>query len=582
VRLTLAALCVLLPLWALAQTPDAAAPAPSSPAAEASVPVEAEAGAPAEAVAAPEPVLLESCRALSDKAMAADLRALTAQSEKQEGQVLLQLHGVSAALWSQAVERCEGRAKERSQRNLNESQKAIATLNEQLGDGPACTGAHKDAATLQNLARSALSERRWSDAATLFHKSEDMWDMASERCSGSQKDVAIKRQEQSEIDGFNAEFCAPKFERAREQTQKLRASAAGLTREDKQDGLMVAETLWREALAQCKGVAAQDSARNNAQALARERGTPWVARSPATPTAAAPLAAVAWSKAPASGASNSNAVGNGAGVAKIVAMAKPQPVAPAASTALVAVPAVASVPMPVPVPVPVPVAAAKPEPAPEEFGVGDMRFKGQFVRDVDTPTYSGSGRLTWANGDVYEGTLQNGKRHGRGLFVWATGHRYQGDWVNDVASGNARVDFVNGNHYEGAVDNGVPKGAGRMVYASGDRYSGHFSAGEPNGVGSYVWKNGQQFDGDWKHGKPNGQGRLQFANGDRYEGSVLDGAPSKTGTFRWSNGDRYSGEWQAGAKQGQGTFTWASGDRWEGLYEADVQTSSGTLVRKNP
>ena len=567
-RSTLVALCLLFPLCALAQTEPLAADVPAEPPALAA-----------------EPVVLESCRALSDKAMASDLKALTAQSQKMEGPALLPLYEASAAWWTQAVERCEGRAKERALRNLAESQKASATLKEQLGDGPECTAAHKDAATLQDLARAALSERRWSDAATLFHKSEDMWDLAGERCSGSQKEVALKRQEQSEIDGFNAEFCAPKFDRAREQTQKLRASAAGMTREDKQDGLMLAETLWREALAQCKGVAAQDSARNNAQALARERGTPWVARSapaqvavpPAKPAATALAAA---SKAPAASATQVAASNVAAATASTAsgssAAAGAAPSATSSALGSVLGSAFAAVSASVQL------AQPKPQPQPEEFAVGDMRFKGQFVRDADTPTYSGTGKLSWANGDVFDGTLQNGKRHGKGLFVWASGHRYQGDWVNDVASGTAKVDFVNGNHYEGAVDNGVPQDTGSMLYASGDRYVGRFSAGEPEGTGSYVWKNGQKFEGDWKRGKPNGQGKLTFANGDRYEGSVQDGVPSQSGTFSWSNGDRYSGEWKAGAKHGQGTFTWASGDRWEGLYEADVQTSSGTLVRKNP
>lgn len=196
-RLNLAALCLLLPLSALAQAPASEAPnrvsAPAAaPTAPTELPADRTAAAPAEAAAQPEPVALESCRSLSDKAMAADLRALTAQAEKQEGEALLPLHAAAQTLWSQTIERCEGRAKERAQRNLAESQKASAILNEQLGDGPECNAAHKDASTLQNLARTALGERRWSDAATLFHKSEDMWDAASERCTGSQKELALK------------------------------------------------------------------------------------------------------------------------------------------------------------------------------------------------------------------------------------------------------------------------------------------------------------------------------------------------------------------------------------------------------
>jgi hypothetical protein len=526
---------------------------------------------------------------MTDKAMAADLKALTAQAQKQDVAGLVQLHSASAGFWTKAVELCDGRAKERAQRNLTESQKATALLNEQLGDGPECGAAHKDAATLQDMARSALAERRWVDAATLFHKSEDMWDLATERCSGAQKELAGKRQEQSEIDGFNAEYCAPLFERAREQTQKLRASSAGLSREDKQDGLMIAETLWRDALAQCKGSAAQDSARNNAQALARERGTPWVARNPSPAPATKPAALALKPVEPAAPTKTAAAAIPSTPMPSTpmdAASLAPPPVAPVLvatklSVNVATAPVTPVAPLP-PVVTPSAAEPAKPQAQPEEFSVGDMHFKGQFVRDVDTPTYSGSGKLSWANGDVFEGTLQNGKRHGKGLFVWRNGQRYQGDWVNDVSTGQATVDFTNGDHYEGAVEKASPTGLGSMRYASGDTYRGGFLAGEPNGTGVYVWKNGQKFEGDWKNGKPNGQGTLTFAHGDRYEGTVKDGQPDQHGSFIWTSGDRFSGEWKAGLKDGQGVFTWATGDRWEGTYQNDVQTANGTLIRKSP
>jgi hypothetical protein len=561
---------------------------------------------------------------VTDKAMAADLKALTAQTQKQEVTVLVQLHGLSAGFWTKAVELCDGRAKERAQRNLTESQKANALLSEQLGNGPECRAAHKDAGTLQDMARAALAERRWEDAATLFHKSEDMWDLATERCSGVQKEQAIKRQEQAEIDGFNAEFCAPLFDRARENTQKLRASSAGMSREEKQEGLMVAETLWRDALSQCKGTAAQDSARNNAQALAKERGTPWVARNPApvplanaAPKVAAPatkpapiavkpveptqpskVAAATIAPPPLPTASVSSALAAkapevvGTQVSKIS-------LAPQAATSVKSTPAPSLQPTAstTPAPLSTPAASAtvaavvasepavepaKPQVQPEEFTVDDMHFKGQFVRDADANTFSGKGKLRWANGDVFEGTLKMGKREGKGLFIWANGQRYQGDWINDVSTGQATVDFINGDHYEGAVEKATPKGLGSMRYASGDTYHGGFQAGEPHGQGTYVWKNGQRFEGDWKNGKANGQGKLHFANGDSYEGVVRDGKPDQFGQFTWASGEKYTGQWKAGLKEGQGTFSWTTGDRWEGVYENDQQTSNGTLIRKSP
>jgi hypothetical protein len=574
-------------LCALAQTSPPEPPAKTDGAA---APAAEPAANPPAAPAEPAP---ETCRSLTDKGMAADLKALSAKAQKMEVEALLQLHGTSETFWTEAVERCEGRAKERAQRNLAESQKAAAALKEQMSDGPECSAAHKDAAMLQDLARVALGERRWIDAATMFHKSEDMWDLAAERCSGSQRALALKRQEQSELDGYNAEFCAPLFDRAREQTQKLRASAAGLSREEKQDGLMVAETLWRDALAQCKGPAAQDSARNNAQTLARERGTPWVARNPAPAVAAAqPVKASALpSKAAAAEPASNKAkavaalpdldskASSTAAAASLAGAGTASAASSSIGSTLTGAFAAAAAALQQVVPV---LGTATPEVQPENFAVGDMRFEGKFVRDVDTPTYSGSGKLSWANGDVFDGTLVNGKRHGKGYFVWGNGQRYRGDWVNDVPTGQAVVDFANGDHYEGKVENASPTGAGSMRYASGDTYKGLFAAGEPHGTGLYTWKNGQKYDGDWRNGKPNGQGKMQFANGDRYEGTLRDGVPNQTGTFTWVSGDSYAGQWKAGRKNGQGTFTWTTGDRWEGIFENDQQSATGTLIRKTP
>ena len=615
-RSTFAALSILFSVSAWAQAPASDAPPEPPPAAE----------APAAAPAEPPAPVAEGCRPLTDKAMAADLKALTAQSQKAEPGVLVQLYSASTALWGRAVEVCEGRAKDRAQRNLAESQKATTALNEQLGNAPECGAAHKDAAMLQDLARSALSERRWADAASMFHKAEDMWDVAVDRCTGSQKDIAERRLAQAETDGYNAEFCAPLFDRAREYTQKLRANAAGISREEKNEGLMVAETLWREAKEQCKGSAAQESARNNAQALARERGTPWVPRSVPTEgtlafavaaaapakappakapapapaaTATAPTAAAATAKAEPTSKEkavaalewNANSAASAAaattstlaGTTALTAASTAAPAKAAAETTAAAGSGLSSlVSSFLSTTAARPAEPAKPQTQPESFAVGDMRFKGQFVRDADAPTFSGTGQLSWANGDVFEGTLQKGKRHGKGQFTWANGQRYNGDWVQDVPTGQAVVDFANANHYEGAVTDSVPEGSGRMAYASGDSYVGQFKRGEPEGSGSYIWKNGQKFEGNWKGGKPNGEGKLVYANGDRYEGLFKDGEPDQKGTFTWVNGDRYNGEWKVGAKEGKGVFTWANGDRWEGVFQNDAQTANGELIRKTP
>ena len=539
----------------------------------------------------------EGCRTVSDRAMAADLRAATALSQKQALSVQMALYRETVTLWTKAVAQCEGRARERAQRNLDDNVQVQQQISEQQEAGPKCEGAQRSASSLQDLARQSLTDRRFTEAAVLFRKAEDAWDNASELCAGSQQALADKRREQSAVDGHNAEFCAPVFERAREQTQKFRNLPPILAREDKQEQSQIAETLWHDAMTQCKG-AVVDAARNQAQALARERGTPWVARNLPAPVAAAPK------KTATAGANTALVTG-----APATANAAKSPLGKDASSpgALIGLTSTLSslgtaVSNLATAPVAAPAAAAPTatfrlgtaEPQPPEFVSGTAHFNGKFVRDADGTSYSGTGKITWANGDVYDGTLVKGQRQGQGLFIWANGQRYDGDWVQDAPLGQGRLQFANGNRYDGDVIAGIPQGAGHMQYASGDDYRGRFNAGVPDGRGLYTWKNGQTFDGEWKSERPNGQGILKFANGNVFEGTVVNGVPNGQGklafvtgelytgavvqgepegqgSFNWPNGDQYVGQWKAGKKHGQGVFTWKTGERWEGVYQNDVQ-----------
>lgn len=585
--------------------PPPAAPEPAA----APAPAAAEAKKTNEPPPAPAP---RGCRPLTDKAASIDLQAATAQAKKRDLTEQLQLVEEAIDLWSMAVDQCDGRAKERAQRNLADNLKAMEKLSEQQGAGPQCEAAHRDASALQDLARQALTERQFNEASVLFRKSEDAWDDASERCTGTQQEVAIKRRDQSEVDGFNAAYCAPVYEKARALTQKLRTSGNTLPREEKQEMSMLAETHWREALTQCKG-SVLDIARSNAQTLARERGTAWVARYPIPPppaqasaerkapvkAAAAPTASAAQApaKEAAQGPTPQTASTSITSLAASVGSALSSIVGAGSTGTAAAVPVAGAVTAGAAVAAAVLPEGAKPTvptAQPPDFVTGGTRFVGKFVRDIDSPTYSGTGKITWANGDSFNGTLQKSLRHGKGVFTWANGQSYDGDWNLDKPVGEAKMRFANGNQYQGSIVNGVPQGQGNMRFASGDTYVGQFNAGVPHGRGVYVWKNGQQYDGEWVNDKAQGRGKLKFANGNVYEGPVVNGVPNgrgKTvfatgevfegdvlngvphgeGTFTWPNGDEYEGQWRAGKKHGEGAMTWKSGDRWEGTYDNDRQ-----------
>jgi hypothetical protein len=430
----------------------------------------------------------KACMQATDKASGLDLKAATAQAGHRELQEVAGLYQQAAAAWGLAVDNCEGRARERAKRNLADSEKVLASVSELQGSGPQCESTQKDAATLNGLAKQAADDKRYADASVLYRKAADMWDIASERCSGSQQKLAVNRRTQNETDAYNAEYCVPVYEQAREQTQRLKSMSSGLSATEKKELSTRTEIAWREAAAKCRG-AAVDIALNNAQALAKERGTPLPPGSYAPPAPArAPVTA-----APASAP----------GAAPVQLAAQP---------------------------------AQAPQPPKEvDVSAGNTRFTGRFTPDADGKTYSGNGRVSWTNGDVYEGSLVQGHREGRGKFTWPSGQVYEGEWRGDAPNGHGVMKFANGNRYEGGIVNGIP----------------------------------------------NGSGKMEYANGDSYSGDMVDGVPSGRGSFFWKSGDRYSGQWKAGLKEGNGSFSWSNGDRWEGVYRNDQQTDAGKLIRRS-
>lgn len=571
----LAATALLLSLVAAqAQTPPDTAASTPEPAASAPEPAE-----PRPAPAPPPP----SCAQLTSRALSDDLKAATAHSQNQPLQAQVKLYDEAVALWGAAIAGCEGRARERAERNLADSQKTRDALAEKLQAGSQCESAHRDAGALQDLARAAFGERRFGEAATLYRKAEVMWELAIDQCSGSQQQTAQRRREQSEIDGFNAEFCAPPFERAREFSTKLRNGGAALPLAERQTQSQIGETLWRDTAKVCRG-SAQELALNNAQALARERGTPWVATplpgaapmpTPPSPVTAAPKPGVA----PATAAAAATAASTAA--AKPATAASPPPARQVAAT---------------------PTAPPAPEPKLFDRTAGDTRYVGQFVRENDD-TVTGTGRVEWKNGDSYEGGLVHSQRQGVGEIRWASGQRYKGEWVADHATGRGLMVFANGNQFDGTLVDGQPEGEGKLTYASGDVYTGQIHQGLPHGRGSYVWVSGQRYEGEWVNDKPQGRGKMRFANGNQYEGQMAAGLPQGQGRmvfpsgdvyegqfeagkahgegkYAWKTGERYEGAWQRGLKHGQGVFFWPTGDRWEGVFKDDERTDDGYMIRK--
>ena len=90
--------------------------------------------------------------------------------------------------------------------------------------------------------------------------------------------------------------------------------------------------------------------------------------------------------------------------------------------------------------------------------LANQTMTGDFVSDPVSGIVSGKGRIEWANGDRFDGTLVHGQKEGQGVFVWSNGQRYRGQWSHDQPNGKGTLTFPNGNRYEGGIRDGLPQG----------------------------------------------------------------------------------------------------------------------------
>jgi serine/threonine protein kinase len=149
------------------------------------------------------------------------------------------------------------------------------------------------------------------------------------------------------------------------------------------------------------------------------------------------------------------------------------------------------------------------------------KYTGDFDQNGN---FTGNGTYTFANGDVYSGTLKEGVRTGKGTLTRANGAKYVGDWRNDLANG-----------------------FGTLIFPSGDKYVGGFKDGKFHGKGTYSFTNGDKYVGNHENDKRHGLGVYTHADGRRFEGNYLDGKANGFGTSYDSKGIKiYSGQWEDG------------------------------------
>ena len=114
--------------------------------------------------------------------------------------------------------------------------------------------------------------------------------------------------------------------------------------------------------------------------------------------------------------------------------------------------------------------------------------------------YSGKGKYTYDNGDVYVGDFKDSRPHGKGTYTFKNGDKNSGEWKQGKMHGFGIEEIGDGGIYKGEYKEDKKDGFGELTWPDGDSYIGEFSNGEMNGKG--IFKTGdKEYSGTYKDGK---------------------------------------------------------------------------------
>ena len=180
--------------------------------------------------------------------------------------------------------------------------------------------------------------------------------------------------------------------------------------------------------------------------------------------------------------------------------------------------------------------------------------------------------------DVYEGPLVDGLREGFGKLTYADGSVYEGEFANGLPSGNNEtLLFADGRRYQGTFIEGQMQGYGTLEWPNGDVYVGTFNANAITGSGTFYWQNGNvSYKGTIENGQRHGLGVMIWPDGRRYDGAFRQNERHGFGIYRNSDGSSFRGFFESNQRHGDGVFVDADG------VKEFQQWNAGELVVRKP
>ena len=216
-------------------------------------------------------------------------------------------------------------------------------------------------------------------------------------------------------------------------------------------------------------------------------------------------------------------------------------------------------------------------------GNGKMTYKngGVFESEWRNDLASDYGTMIYANGDNYKGYMIDGMKtnglHGFSTMKYANGDVYFGNWKNDMREGDGTMTYNNEDKYTGNWENDMREGDGTMTYNNKDKYTGNWANDMREGVGKMTYQSGEIYEGNWHEDTRSkfGKAKIKYPNGDQYKGDLVDDLKQGYGEMYYANGDYYAGDWFEDKKSGRGTMKYANEDVYEGDWANDMRQGHG-------
>ncbi|KAM3856982.1 alsin [Diretmus argenteus] len=194
---------------------------------------------------------------------------------------------------------------------------------------------------------------------------------------------------------------------------------------------------------------------------------------------------------------------------------------------------------------------------------------------------NGRGVLKWPDGRIYTGTFKNGLEDGFGEYIAPNktlnkNDHYQGHWKEGKMHGLATYRYASGEVYEGSFQDGVRHGhgmlrSGKLNTSSPSVFIGQWLHDKKTGYGVFddITK-GEKYMGMWQDHLRQGTGVIVTQFGLYYEGAFKDNKMMGTGILLSEDDTTYEGEFSEDwTLNGKGVLTMANGDYLEGSFSGE-------------